>query len=89
MPFDPSQTGEDLARSMPGMKLVQGAGDAGQYILQLLQRLGLMQAPQQAPVQDPLMMQRQQMGEPAYRQWLAQQGQEGQRLQDLRGRMTR
>lgn len=73
MPYNDPAKG--VAESLPGMRLIQRAGEGGDVILQLLQRyLG------QGKTPDALQKQRGNMSEAEYRQWLAQQGQLGQQM---------
>jgi hypothetical protein len=74
--------GEDLARSLPGMRLIERAGEGGNSLLDFLRKLygqsGNLPAPRPG---DDLQRQRGQMSEPEYRQYLADQLRQGQQTQ--------
>jgi len=75
MPYDDPAKG--LAGSLPGMKLVERAGQGGDYLLQLLQ-----QALGQGGQKDDLLQRRGKMSEAEYRAYLSQQSQLGQQMSD-------
>jgi hypothetical protein len=73
MPYDPN----DFARSLPPMRFLERAGEGGDLVLQLLQKvLG------QGKPKDDLQGKRNQMSEPEYRAWLMKQGEMGQQMSD-------
>jgi hypothetical protein len=75
MPYEDPTKG--LVGSLPGIKLIERAGQGGDALLQLLQ-----QALGRGGPKDDMLKQRGKMSEAEYRAYLAQQGQLGQQMSD-------
>jgi hypothetical protein len=76
--------GEDLARSIPAMRLLERAGQGGNSLLEFLQKLQGQGRTRELPSQggnDALMRQRGQMSELEYRKYLDDQLRQGQQMQ--------